>query len=125
METNFFVTLLFLLSVNTGKSAGASFHRNQHFCQPFALTYSKHYKFVVIATIFWLQSGTSFHRHSNQLTKVSFVLFSAGRSLMVKKNDGIKESTDSSNTIEDDGNYCTWHFRSISCEWIPLQFQLL
>ncbi|XP_053393033.1 calcium/calmodulin-dependent protein kinase type II delta 1 chain-like isoform X3 [Mercenaria mercenaria] len=27
----------------------------------------------------------------------------AGRSLMVKKNDGIKESTDSSNTIEDDG----------------------
>ena len=27
----------------------------------------------------------------------------SGRSLMVKKNDGIKESTDSSNTIEDDG----------------------
>ncbi|KAL4240955.1 Calcium/calmodulin-dependent protein kinase type II subunit delta [Mactra antiquata] len=27
----------------------------------------------------------------------------AGRSLMVKKNDGIKESTDSTNTIEDDG----------------------
>lgn len=24
---------------------------------------------------------------------------------MVKKNDGIKESTDSSNTIEDDGKY--------------------
>ncbi|KAH3873803.1 hypothetical protein DPMN_037043 [Dreissena polymorpha] len=35
-------------------------------------------------------------RHDNN------VAMSEGRSLMVKKNDGIKESTDSSNTIEDD-----------------------
>lgn len=30
-------------------------------------------------------------------------MYVSGRSLMVKKNDGIKESTDSSTTIEDDG----------------------
>ena len=34
----------------------------------------------------------------------------AGRSLMVKKADGIKESTDSSNTIEDDGKSRTHDF---------------
>lgn len=31
-----------------------------------------------------------------------FVDFFPGRSLMVKKNDGIKESTDSSTTLEDE-----------------------
>ena len=37
-----------------------------------------------------------------------------GRSLMVKKNDGIKESTDSSTTIEDEDSRGTPSFHTTS-----------